>query len=160
MEGRLFTLCRCAKHNLACQHSRQTQEVDPMLIQCLPTICNAGQASKQHWFSVPGAGQYPFSPSQYPMLAGAQNSDAAADSEMEVSAYFTSVHITVVWKGCDKQCCRQRSVLIPFFGRAVPGKRERKYILYTAERKYILDLQVSTYSLLACLATLLHTGQK
>ena len=49
------------------------------------------------WASVPGAGQYPFSPSQYSMLAGARAHSAwrnAADSEMEVSAYFTSVHIT------------------------------------------------------------------
>ena len=51
------------------------------------------------------AGQYPISPSQYFILAGARAHSAwraAADSEMEVSAYFTSVHI-------------------PSFGRAVKG---------------------------------------
>ena len=48
------------------------------------------------WASVAGAGQYPFSPSQYIMLVGGHAHSAwraAADSEMEVSAYFTSVHI-------------------------------------------------------------------
>ena len=80
-----------------------------MLVQCWPTVCEAGPASNQHWFnascllgctlaatiapwavsgycwkrvqadpdlmsvkcwvSVAGAGQYPFSPSQYFMLA-------------------------------------------------------------------------------------------
>ena len=57
------------------------------------------------WARVAGAGQYPFSPSQYLMLAGARALSAwraAADSKMEVSAYFTSVHI-------------------PFFGKAVTG---------------------------------------
>ena len=43
------------------------------------------------------------------MLAGARVHSAwraAADSDMEVhvSAYFTSVHITVFWKGCDRHC--------------------------------------------------------
>ena len=32
---------RCAKHNVACQHSQQTWDVDPMLVQCWPTICDA-----------------------------------------------------------------------------------------------------------------------
>ena len=58
---------------------------------------------------------------------------AAAHTEKEVSAYFTSVQIM-------------------FFGRVVPGKRERSD---ASERKYILDLQVSAYGLLA---TLLHAG--
>ena len=55
--------------------------------------------------SVACAGQYPFSSNQYFMLTGARAHSvwcAAADSEMEVSAYFTSVHI-------------------PSFGRAVTG---------------------------------------
>ena len=55
--------------------------------------------------SVAIAGQYPFNPSQYLMLAGACAHSAwraAADSEMEVSAYFTSVYL-------------------PSFGRAVSG---------------------------------------
>ena len=49
--------------------------------------------------------QCPFSPGQYFMLAGAEANSAwraAAGSKMEVSAYFTSVHI-------------------PYFGRAVTG---------------------------------------
>ena len=54
---------------------------------------------------------------------------AAAHSEKEVSAYFTSVQI-------------------PSFGRAATDKRE---LNDASERKYILDLQVSTYSLLATL---------
>ena len=38
----------CAKHNVACQHSQQTQDIDPMLIQCWPTVCDAGPPSNQH----------------------------------------------------------------------------------------------------------------
>ena len=60
-----------------------------------PRVCT-DQMSVKCWASVACDGQYPFSPSQYFMLAGARaHSDwrAAADSEMEVSAYFTSVHI-------------------------------------------------------------------
>ena len=58
----------------------------------------------------------------------------ATDSEMEVSAYFTSV-------------------LIPSFGRAVQAQESAVTL---AKRKYIHDLQVSMYGLLA---TLLHGGQ-
>ena len=49
------------------------------------------------WARVADAGQYPFSLSHYSMLAGARALSswrAAADSEIEVSVYFTSVHIT------------------------------------------------------------------
>ena len=88
------------------------------------------------WASVAGAGQYPFSPSQYFMLAGARAHSAwraAADSEMEVSAYFTSVHIpsfgsTVTSNAADSEMevsAYFTSVLIPTFGRAVTGKIER-----------------------------------
>ena len=42
---------RCAKHNVACQHSKQTRYVDPMLAQCWPTDCDAGSVSSQHWFN-------------------------------------------------------------------------------------------------------------
>ena len=59
--------------------------------------------SVKSWARVAAAGQYPFSPIQYFMLAEvcAQSAwQAAADSKIEVSAYFTSVHITVFW------CCR------------------------------------------------------
>ena len=91
--------------------------------------------------------QYPLSPTQYFMLAGASAHSAwraAADSEMEVSAYFTSVHIppsgravtgnaadsemevgpiylfhkcayTVFWKGSDRHSCRQRNGSICLF---------------------------------------------
>ena len=55
-----------------------------------------------------GAGQYPLSPSQYFMLAGAHAHSAwhtTTEREMKVSAYFTSVHIAS-------------------FGRTVTGKRE------------------------------------
>ena len=55
------------------------------------------------WASIASAGQYPFSPSQYLMLAGVLAHAAwlaAADSDMDVSAYITSVRITVCWKGC------------------------------------------------------------
>ena len=97
------------------------------------------------WASVAGAGQYPFSPSEYFMLVGTRAHSAwraaadsemevsayftsahilslgravagnAADSEIEVSAYFTSVHITVFWKGCDRHCCRQWNGRICWF---------------------------------------------
>ena len=38
---------RCAEHNVACQHSQQTRDVGPMLVQCGPTGCDAGTASNQ-----------------------------------------------------------------------------------------------------------------
>ena len=92
---------RCVKHNVAYQYSQQIRDIDQMLVQCWPTICDAGSASYQHWLnascllcyvklhadlivlpavdtdpmsvkycdSVAGAGQYPFSPGQYFMLA-------------------------------------------------------------------------------------------
>ena len=104
---------------MACQHSQKTRDVSPMLAhrpRRWPSIKQAlvqrlvfadsswsGNAycwrrllaeidpmSGKCWASVAGAGQYPFSLS------------ATADSEMEVSAYFKNVHITVFWKGCDK----------------------------------------------------------
>ena len=31
--------------------SQQARDVDPMLVQCWPTVCNAGPASNQHWFN-------------------------------------------------------------------------------------------------------------
>ena len=63
--------------------------------------------SVKSWASVAGAGLYSFSPSRYFMLRGVHVHSAwraAAGSEMEVSAYFTSVHILS-------------------FGRAVTGKK-------------------------------------
>ena len=60
------------------------------------------------------------------MLAGARAHlawQAAADSKMEVSAYFTTVHI-------------------PSFGRAVTAKQQ------TAKWKYLLISQVCIYRLL------------
>ena len=42
---------RCAKHNVACQHSQQTRDVDLMLVQCWPTVCNAGSALVQRLVS-------------------------------------------------------------------------------------------------------------
>ena len=93
---------RCAKHNVACQHSQQTRDVDRMQAQCLqrwpsikPALLQcllfAGLRSKhvgmvvltaggeckptptqcllKCWASFTGAGQYPFSPCQYFMLA-------------------------------------------------------------------------------------------
>ena len=80
----------------------------------------------------------------------------AADSKMEVSAYLTSVHIPSFRKGCDRHCCRQRNGSIclfhkcayTVFGRAVTGKIEHSDA--SEEEVYsLLDLQVSTYSLLA-----------
>ena len=79
-----------------------------------------------------GAGQYPFSPSQYFRLAGARAHlalRAAADSEMEVSAYFTSVHIpsfgrAVTGNAADSEMEGSTyftSVHIPSFGRAGTG---------------------------------------
>ena len=34
-----------------CQHSKQTQDVEPMLVQCWYTVCDAHPASNQHWFN-------------------------------------------------------------------------------------------------------------
>ena len=84
------------------------------------------------WVSVAGAGQYPFSPSQYFMLAGARAHSvwrAAADREMKVSAYFTSVHIpsfgrAVTGNAADSKMAVSAyltSVNILSFGRAVTG---------------------------------------
>ena len=42
---------RCVKHNVACKHSQQTQDVVPILVQCWATVCDAGPASYQHWFN-------------------------------------------------------------------------------------------------------------
>ena len=36
---------RCAKHNVACEHSQQTRDIDPMLVQGWPTVFDAGPAS-------------------------------------------------------------------------------------------------------------------
>ena len=41
---------QCAKQNVACQHSQQTRDVEPMLVQCWPTVCNSSPTSNQHWF--------------------------------------------------------------------------------------------------------------
>ena len=136
---------RCAKHNVACQHSQQTQDVDPMLVNSGPpsikpalvqrlvladssssgsAYCwrrlqaDTGTMSVKCWASISGAGQYPFSPSRYFMPVGAcahSAGCAAADSDMEVSAYFTSVHITVFWMGCARHCCSQRNGRICLF---------------------------------------------
>ena len=43
--------CRCAKHNVACQHTPSEHDVDPVLVQCWPTVCDAGPALNQHWFN-------------------------------------------------------------------------------------------------------------
>ena len=42
---------RCAKHNVAYEQSQQTPDPNPMLVQCWPTICNAGPASNKPWIS-------------------------------------------------------------------------------------------------------------
>ena len=89
-----------------------------------------GPLSVRCWAIVASAGQYPFSSSQYFMLAGERAHSpwrAATDSEMKVPAYFTSVHIYCFLEG---MCQAKESTLTP------------------AKRQYILDLQVSTYSLL------------
>ena len=52
------------------------------------------------WVSVAGAGQYPFSPSQHFMRA-----------------------YTVFWKGCDRQCCRQRNGSICLFHKCAYYRR-------------------------------------
>ena len=70
------------------------------------------------------------------MLTGARAHSvwrAAADSEIKVCAYFTSVHIpsfgrAVAGNAADSEMevsAYFTSVHIPFFGRAVTGKRER-----------------------------------
>ena len=70
------------------------------------------------------------------MLAGARAHStwrAAADSKMELSTYFTSVHIpsfgrAVTGNAADSEMKLSvyfTSVHIPSFGRAVTGKRER-----------------------------------
>ena len=95
-----------AKHYVACQHSQQARDVDPMLVRCWSNASAPSSTLSQHqtstgstsrdcwavcwyasgycwrqvqaytdtmsvkcWASVAGAGQYPFSPSQYSMLA-------------------------------------------------------------------------------------------
>ena len=88
------------------------------------------------WASVTGAGQYPFSPSRYFMMARAHAQSewrAAGDSEMELSAYLTSVHIPSLRRAVSGTASDNEmevsayftSVLIPSFGGAVTGKRER-----------------------------------
>ena len=86
------------------------------------------------WASVAGAGQYSLSPSQYFMLAGARAHSAwraAADSEMEVSAYFTSVHIPPSGRAVTGNAANSEMEVgpiylfhkahIPSFGRALTG---------------------------------------
>ena len=87
----------------------------------------------------------------------------AANSEIEVSAYFTGVHIIVFWKGCDRHSCRQRNGSIFLFHKCVYTMFckdcDSKKRVQRLQRKgsIILDIEVSTYSLLA---TLLHAGHK
>ena len=141
---------------MAYQNSQQTQDVDSMLVQCWPSVCNAGPASNQHCFNasylliaadlvvLTTRGDYkptqiqfllkvgPASPwlasshsalvtSQYFMLVGARAHLAmrtAANSDMEVSSYFTSVHVTVFWKSCNRHCCRQQFGSICLFDKS------------------------------------------
>ena len=37
--------------NVPCQHFQQTRDIDPMVVQCWPTVCDAVPASNQHWFN-------------------------------------------------------------------------------------------------------------
>ena len=148
---------RCVKHNVACQHSQHTRDETQLQTSpgSTPCVCWAafnsswsGSAycwwrlqadthpmSAKCWASIAGAGQFPFSPSQYFMLAGAHAHSAwraAADSEMEVSAYFTSVHIPSFGRAVTGTAADSEmevsdfftSVLIPSFGRAVTCRPE------------------------------------
>ena len=54
-----------------------------MLAQCWPTVCDADPASNQHWFNASC------------LLITAGLVVLTAGGEMEVSAYSTSVHITM-----------------------------------------------------------------
>ena len=38
----IFTTGDVKNTNVACQDSQQTQDVDPMLVQFWPTVCDAG----------------------------------------------------------------------------------------------------------------------
>ena len=99
LSGMFWNHDRCAKHNVACQHSQQTRDVagppSATLAQhqtstgSMPRVCWAAfnsswSGSAYCWrrlqadtdpmsvrcmVSVAAAGQYPFSPSQYFMLA-------------------------------------------------------------------------------------------
>ena len=112
-----------------------------------------------------GAGQYPSSPSQHYMLAracvhsewraaadsemevsshftsvhipslGRAVTGNASDSEMEVSAYFTSVHIyRLFWKGCDRHCYRQRNGSICLFHKCESDASKKEvYAWFTSE---------------------------
>ena len=66
----------CPKHNVACQHSQQTRDIDPMLVQCWPTICKAGPASNQHngLVVLTAGGEYKPTPSQCLLNAGPMSS--------------------------------------------------------------------------------------
>ena len=70
--------------------AHQTRDVDPMLAQCWPTVCDADPVSNQHWFNASC------------LLITAGLVVLTAGGEMEVSAYFTSVHITI-WKQKQKR---------------------------------------------------------
>ena len=79
---------RCGKHNVACQHAT-------LVWKCLLLAAS----TSRHRPNV--------SSNQYFMLTGARAHSvwcAVADNEMEVSAYFISVHIP----SCDRQKGAQR----------------------------------------------------
>ena len=98
----------------------------------------------------------------YFMLTGARAHStwgAAADSKMEVSAYFTSVHIPSFEKAVRGNAADSKMEVSYFTSvhiyRLLEGLQQVLLQTVTqAKRKYILDLQVSTYGLLA---TLLHS---
>ena len=137
VDSRDYVLCmysvleprRCAKHNVACQHSEQTRDVHPMPVQCWPAVSYAGPSIKRavvqrlvfadsSWSGSAGSAS-PVLASIHSALVstscvhipsfGRAVTGNAADSAMEVSVYFTSVHIT---EGITE-------------GRAVTGKKER-----------------------------------
>ena len=69
-----------------CVHRVQADN-DPMSVKC--------------WASVAVAGQYPFSPSQYFMLAGESANSAwraAADSELEVRVHVSSISQVCIYR--------------------------------------------------------------
>ena len=118
---------RCGKHNVACQHSQQTRDVDLMLDQCWHSACDAGPASNQHWFNASCL-----------LIAAIWKYMYLLISQMSILPSFgravTGTAETAKWKYLlISQVC-----LLPSFGSAVTK----------AERKYILHLQVNTYRLL------------
>ena len=44
-------LIKGSKFRFGAKHTPSKHDVDPMLVQCWPTICDAVPASNQHWFN-------------------------------------------------------------------------------------------------------------